>query len=132
MKPHFLAPLLKTGSGSYLLRNERTRHAVATRLETAFDSGTRRRGLLGRAGLDEGSALIIAPCSAIHTFFMRFAIDVAFVDRSGHVVRGSRRIPPWRVGLGIGAWAAIELPAGTLATTQTRPGDRLELEPVAA
>jgi uncharacterized membrane protein (UPF0127 family) len=101
-------------------------------LETAFDSGTRRRGLLGRAGLDEGSALIIAPCSAIHTFFMRFAIDVAFVDRSGHVVRGSRRIPPWRVGLGIGAWAAIELPAGTLATTQTRPGDRLELEPVAA
>lgn len=129
MKPHFLAPLLSKDSRNYILRNERTGHAVAARLEMAFDSAARRKGLLGRTGLDEGSALIIAPCNAVHTFFMRFTIDVAFVNRQGRVVRGSRQIRPWGIGVGLGAWAAIELPAGTLASSETRAGDWFVLEP---
>lgn len=127
MKRHFLVPLL-SGSDCYVLRNERTGLSVATRLEIAADSAARRKGLLGRDGLDEGSALIIAPCNAVHTFFMRFTIDVAFVDREGRVVRGSRQLRPWTIGVGLGAWAAIETPAGTLLSTRTRPGDRLILE----
>ncbi|MGH9387176.1 MAG: DUF192 domain-containing protein [Vicinamibacterales bacterium] len=102
---------------------------MATQLETAFQSTQRRKGLLGRTGLEAGAALIIAPCNAIHTFFMKFTIDVAFVDRRGTVLGGSRQIRPWRIGLGWGALAAIELPAGTLATTHTRTGDRMVLEP---
>lgn len=61
-------------------------------------------------------------------FFMKFAIDVAFVDRAGRIVKGIRRIQPWRVGLAFGAFAAIELPEGTLERVQTVAGDQLSLD----
>jgi uncharacterized membrane protein (UPF0127 family) len=129
MRPHFLRPLLEPAPHLFVLRNDRTGEAVATRLETAFESAERRRGLLGRTALDADSALIIAPCNAIHTFFMKFNIDVAFVDRGGTILRASRQLRPWRIALAWGALAAIELQAGTLERTQTRAGDRLVLNP---
>ena len=79
---HFLQPLL-SGRESRRLVNERTGELVAAILEAAFDSATRRRGLLGREDLDEGRALVLAPCNAIHTCGMRFPIDVLFVARDG-------------------------------------------------
>jgi uncharacterized membrane protein (UPF0127 family) len=127
----FLAPLQESGWQPFTLRNARTGEILATRLDTAFDSSSRRRGLLGRDQLAAGHALIIAPCSAIHTFFMRFAIDVAFIDREGVVVRASHKVSPWRMAAARSAWAAVELQEGTLARTQTRRGDRLLLEPSA-
>jgi uncharacterized protein len=127
---NFLTPLLQAGSPRFVLRNERTGEIVATHLETAFDSATRRKGLLGRTGLATDAAIIIAPCNAIHTFFMRFTIDVAFVNRHGTVVRTSRHVRPWRIAIGLGALAAIELREGTLDRTRTQRGDRLRLEPL--
>ena len=83
----FLDPLLRADASSFALANDRHGRVVAGTLLTAFDSSSRRRGLLGRDFLPEDSALIIAPSNAIHTFFMRFAIDVAFVSRTGRVLK---------------------------------------------
>ena len=87
----FLAPLLRPGASPCALTNTRNNRTVARTLLTAFDSASRRRGLLGRNGLEDGSALIIAPSSAIHTFTMRFAIDVALVSKEG--CRAQRCVP---------------------------------------
>ena len=87
-------------------------------------------GLLGRRALEPGTGLLIVPCRAIHTCFMRFAIDVAFLDRDGCVVRAVPDVRPFRVTSGgRGAWSALELPSGTLEATGTQPGDRLRYEP---
>ena len=93
----------------------------------AFDSRSRRDGLLGHDVFDEGHAMIIAPSNAIHTFFMRFPIDIAFVTRAGRVVKTCRGVKPWRMAAAIRAYAAIELPAGTLAACETDSGDVLEV-----
>jgi hypothetical protein len=78
----FLSPLLgRERASSFQLENERNRVSVARHLLTAFDSPSRRKGLLGRSTLAPGTALIIAPCSAIHTWRMQFDIDVAFVAK---------------------------------------------------
>jgi len=100
---------------------------VAHTVELAVTSPTRRRGLLGRDGLAPGHALLIAPCSSIHTWFMRFPIDVIFVTRDGGVVKTRSAIPAWRMSAGWGAFAVVEMAAGSLATAGVRRGDRLDL-----
>jgi len=114
-----------SGSRDVVLRNERTGTVVATRVAVAADSRTRRKGLLGRDGMDEGEALAIVPCGGIHMFGMRFPIDVAFVRKDGRVVKCVHAIRPWRIALAPLAFAAIELPAGVLRRTDTRAGDVL-------
>jgi uncharacterized membrane protein (UPF0127 family) len=121
----FLSPLLRAGSMSHVLENMRTHAVVADHLLTAFDSAQRRQGLLGRDSLPEGSALIIAPCSAVHTFFMRFAIDIAFVARDGRVIKVRSAVRPWRMALALRAFAVVELPPGALARSHTMSGDTL-------
>ena len=134
--PHFLSPLVRgapSGAGGmaprYLLKNERTGMVVSTTIETAFDSKTRRRGLLGRAGLAEEAVLIIAPCDSVHTFFMRFPIDVVFADRQGKIVKISHNLPPWRVSLAFRAFATLEFAAGRAEASGLRMGDRFVIEP---
>lgn len=124
----FLNPLLRAGATDHVLVNARTRGVVADRLLTAFDSASRRRGLLGRDGLPPGTALIIAPSNAVHTFFMRFPIDVAFVARDGRVIKVRAAVPPWRVTASLRGFTVIEFAAGTLARSNTRPGDSLICE----
>src|SRR5689334_9231432 len=84
---HFLAPLLAQDPDRFTLHHARTSRPLATDIEIAFDGRSRRRGLLGRENLRSGAALILAPCSSIHTWFMRFPIDVLFVGRDGVVLR---------------------------------------------
>ena len=125
----FLNPLVRAGATGHLLINVRTRGVVADRLLTAFDSASRRRGLLGRDGLPPGAALIIAPSNAVHTFSMRFPIDVAFVARDGRVIKVRRAVPPWRVTASLRGFCVIEFPAGTRARSDTNAGDSLICEP---
>jgi len=103
---------------------------VADHLMTAFDSASRRKGLLGRSSLPENSALLIAPSNGIHTCFMRFPIDVAFVARDGRVVKVCAALPAWRMALALRAYAVIELPAGALASSDTLPGDLLAIRAI--
>jgi uncharacterized protein len=111
------------------LMNERTREHVATSVEIAATRQSRRRGLLGRDKLDASSALLLAPCAAVHTAGMRFPIDVVFVDRQGYAVKVVRDLRPWRISLATGARAVIEMPGGSLRWGQVVPGDRLVLTP---
>jgi uncharacterized membrane protein (UPF0127 family) len=114
------------------LMNERTHQPVATRVEIAATRTTRRRGLLGRDGLEASSAMLLAPCSAVHTIGMRFPIDVLFVDRQGYAVKIVRNLRPWRIALASGGQAVIEMAAGSLAWDSVQVGDRIFLAPVSA
>lgn len=126
MRPHFLQPLLSGPSTTrFVIQNQRSGRRVATTLEPAFDSATRKRGLLGRDSLPLGHALIIAPCNVVHTFFMRFRIDILFATRDGKVVKISSNVPARRIVGAFRAFAVIELPAGAVAASETRAGDRL-------
>jgi uncharacterized protein len=89
---------------------------------------SRAKGLLGRDLLPAGSGLWIRPCNSIHTFFMKFPIDAVFLDKNSRVVGTARSLPPNRISrIHPGARSVIELPAGTLETTDTMPGNRIEI-----
>lgn len=123
----FLSPLLRSTESSFALTNTRNNQVVAQTLLTAFDSATRRKGLLGRDSLADGHAMIIAPSSAVHTFAMRFAIDIAFVARDGRVLKVRSAVKPGRITGSLRAFAVVELPAGALERSDTRPGDTLQV-----
>jgi uncharacterized protein len=127
---HCLAALVREPHRTYGLWNVRTGEPVATRVIAAFDSDSRRQGLLGRRGLTPGEALILAPCSSVHTAFMRFPIDLAFLDRSGRVIKTSAVVRPWRIRVAWRAFAVVELAAGHLDRSGTRPGDVVELRTI--
>ena len=123
----FLTPLLREPAVARRLVNVRTGQVVARELLTAFDSTSRRKGLLGRDSLPEGSAMLIAPSNAVHTFFMRFPIDIAFVARDGRVLKVRHAVPARRMTAAIRAYAVAELPAGALQRADVRAGDSLAL-----
>jgi uncharacterized membrane protein (UPF0127 family) len=106
---------------------DRTRTAVATAVEVARTRRERRRGLLGRTLLDPSEGLVLAPCAAIHTAFMRFPIDVVFLDGDGRAVRVVHRLQPWRIAVSLKARSVVELAAGTLERHPVEIGDRLSL-----
>lgn len=85
---------------------------LADNVTLAGDSRARRTGLLGRDALPAGQALVLAPCQGIHTFGMRFPIDVVGVTRDGRVVKIIDSLPPRRVALAWRAFAIVELAAG--------------------
>jgi uncharacterized protein len=126
----FLTPLLQPGQPPLALTNTRNNRIVAATLITAFDSASRRKGLLDRASLADGSAMIIAPTSAIHTFAMRFTIDVIFVSKDGRVLKVRPHVKPRRIAAAWRAFAVVELPAGAIEHSDTRAGDRLQIAPV--
>lgn len=109
----------------------RTRETVlAERAEIADNVWTRGKGLLGRRGLPDGGGLVIEPCSSIHTFFMAFPIDVAFVAKDGRVVAVAHTLKPWRLGpFARQVRYVVELPPGTLARSGTVPDDYLAVVP---
>ena len=105
---------------------------LAAQAELARSFWARGRGLMGRATLPEGYALIILPESSIHTFFMRVPIDVLFVDRGDTVIGMREAMPPSRPFAGVAPWRGryvIEMPAGVIAATGTAVGDQLVLKP---
>jgi uncharacterized membrane protein (UPF0127 family) len=71
--------------------------------------------------------MIIAPCNAIHTFFMQFTIDIVFADRQGRVLKLCRSVRPWRVRVAIRAFAALELDGGAIDRLEIAVGDRLSI-----
>jgi uncharacterized protein len=111
------------------LVNRRNGAVLAERVERATRVWERMRGLLGRRELPGGDALAIEPCTSIHTFFMGFSIDAAFLDRNGKVIRAFSDLRPFRATrIFPSAAQVVELPAGTLARTDTRAGDQVSFE----
>jgi uncharacterized membrane protein (UPF0127 family) len=100
---------------------------VACRVEWAGTSAQRRRGLLGRNGLDPEEGMYLAPCEWIHTFFMRFPIDVAFLARDGRVLAIHHGLKPNRLSkIVLRAQGVLELSAGRLRETETDVGDVIQ------
>lgn len=105
------------------VRND-TRDTTLAQAEWRGSVWGRARGLLGRGGLAAGEGIVITPCSSVHMCFMRFAIDVLYLDREGRVVKTVDGLRPWRFSLGgTGAHQVVELTAGTLARAGTQRGD---------
>jgi len=98
---------------------------VCDRCQIADGAVTRARGLLGRGGLDRGEGILLQPTFSIHTFFMRFAIDVVFLDDDHRVLRVDANVRPWRLKACRGARSVLELAAG--AARGLSVGDRIEL-----
>ena len=109
----------------YAFLNLDTGTAIAGRIVVAGDSSTRRRGLLGAPHLDHEAGLWIVPCEAIHTFGMKMRIDVLFLDCSLTVRKLVADLVPWRIAVCLRAHSVLELAAGTIARSSTKPGHRL-------
>jgi hypothetical protein len=115
----------------------RSGRTLAARVTKADDAASRSKGLLGRESLEADEGLWIqqspltwlVPCPTIHTFFMKFPIDVLFLDGGLKVRRVIENLKPWRLSPWVSsAHSILELKAGTLRGT-VRPGDVLEMRP---
>lgn len=98
---------------------------VCDRCFVADNFVARLRGLLGRRDLPRGEGILITPGSSIHTWFMRFPIDVVFLDGDLRVLGIAADVRPWRLRWRRGARQVLELPAGEAAARTIRAGDRL-------
>jgi uncharacterized membrane protein (UPF0127 family) len=104
-----------------------TRQTVlGTSIEIADTAATRNKGLLGSRGLAQGEGLWIVPCESVHTFFMKFPLDLVYLDRKRRVRKVRIEVLPWRISICLSAHSILELPPGTIAASQTEPGDAIE------
>lgn len=119
--------------GRYVRVDNLTRAtSVAERCRVASSLRDRAVGLLATPTLSPGDGLLIERTQSIHMFFMRYPIDVAFVDKHATITRTVAGLRPWRVvWWARGARDCIELPAGALSASGTLPGDRLAVSELA-
>ncbi|MBI1788879.1 MAG: DUF192 domain-containing protein [Acidobacteria bacterium] len=110
------------------VRNKDRNTILAEAAQVADDSKTRRTGLLKHSRLEPGQGLWIVPCESVHSFGMKFAIDVLYLDRKKRVRKVRPNMVPWRVSVCLMAHSVLELPAGTAEATGTCKGDQLEFE----
>jgi len=107
--------------------NETRGTLLADAADIADTSETRRRGLLKHDCLSAGQGLWIVPCEAVHSFGMKFEIDVVYLNRRLQVRKLRQHMAPGRFSICLTAHSVLELPAGTISSTQTQTGDRLKL-----
>jgi uncharacterized membrane protein (UPF0127 family) len=98
----------------------------SVRVATGF--GTRFLGLMGRAGLPRGEALYFPGCGCVHTCFVRFPLDLIFLDRELRVLRIARNVRPWRLAVGCtGARGVVETASGWLPEDSLTEGDAVSI-----
>ncbi len=125
----WFAPRPAAPDGPQQVLNSTRGTVLATRLEKAHTASARNKGLLGRDGLLPGEGLWIAPCESVHTFFMRFPIDLVYLDRKLKVRKVRHSVGAWRMSACLSAKSVLELPAGTALATRTERGDAMEIGP---
>lgn len=96
---------------------------IGKKIKPAFSFLTRLMGLLGNKGLAEGEGLLLFPCSGIHCFGMRFAIDALFLDGEGRVLQIREDLPPGSWASHKGARYVLEIPAGQVRKKNIEVGD---------
>lgn len=127
-RPHLFQPLLAKHARDHRLVNRSRSLVLAAVVEPAFDSQSRRKGLLGRRTLPLDTVIAIAPSNAIHTFGMQFPIDVLFITRDGRVVKRVLSLKARRLAVAVRAFAVLEFAAGHPGVGATQVGDQLTLE----
>lgn len=110
--------------------NARTGQVVATHVEEAAGAWRAFRGLMLRKHLPPGHGMIFRPARGVHTQFMRFPIDLIFLDKDNRVVKIRPSMPPWRFDF-TSAAAVIEMTGGSAEQAGIRPGDELRFREVA-
>jgi hypothetical protein len=110
------------------VRNLTRNTVLADSADLADTSEKRRTGLLKHDHLDRGQGLWIVPCESVHSFFMKFAIDLVYLDRNKKVRKVRRRMVPWRLSACLTAHSILELPAGVAEATGTQAGDQLAID----
>ena len=110
------------------MRNHTRNTILGDAVELADTSETRRVGLLKHERLEPGSGLWIVPCESVHTFFMKFPIDLVYLDKQRKVRKVRHAVPAWRLSACLTAHSILELPAGTAEKSGTLPGDELVME----
>ena len=128
----WIAPRPAAPEGPQKVLNVTRGTVLATQLTKAHTGATRKKGLLGRESLLPGEGLWIAPCESVHTFFMRFRIDLVYLDRKLQVKKVRHSVGAWRMSACFAAYSVLELPAGTARATRTERGDTMEIAPVTA
>jgi uncharacterized membrane protein (UPF0127 family) len=101
---------------------------LAEAADIADTAAARRKGLLGRDHLTPGEGLWIVPCEGVHTFGMRFPIDVVFLSKRRKVLKIVHAMPRRRIALSLLAHSVLELPAGVVRESGTTRGDELDLD----
>jgi uncharacterized protein len=110
------------------VRNATRGTIMAERAGMATTSELRRQGLLKHESLPAGEGLWIAPCEAVHTFGMKFEIDVVYLSKTKRVVKIREKMAKRRISACLWAHSVLELPAGMAEATGTKVGDQLEFE----
>ena len=100
---------------------------LADSAEVADTSPKRRTGLLRHTGLEPGDGLWIVPCESVHSFGMKFTIDVIYLNRKHKVKKVRPQMAPRRISACLTAHSVLELPAGTIVRTGTQAGDQLQI-----
>lgn len=108
--------------------NKTRGRVLADRAAIADTSEKRRTGLLKHTGLAPGEGLWIVPSEGVHTFAMKFTIDVLFLNKARVVLKTRPNMVKSRISLCLPAHSVVELPAGTIDESGTQKGDQLELE----
>jgi uncharacterized membrane protein (UPF0127 family) len=111
-----------------LVRNRTRKTVLAQAADVADTSAKRRTGLLRHERLEPGDGLWIVPCESVHTFFMKFPIDLVYLDKQRRVRKVRKAVPAWRLSACLSAHSVLELPAGTIAQSSTSVGDELTVE----
>ena len=112
-----------------IARNASLNTVIADKVGVAATRASRAVGLLTRSGLEPGEGLWIVPSRGVHTWGMRFAIDVVALDEAGTVIDCVSNLRPWRMRLPrAGTAGVLELPAGTLEASRTGMGHTIVLE----
>jgi len=114
-----------------IIRNQTRGTVLGDAVDLADTSEKRRTGLLKHERLEPGQGLWIVPCESVHTFFMKFPIDLVYVDKRHKVRKVRHSVAPWRMSACLSAHSVIELPAGTAQQSGTQPGDELAVEQIA-
>jgi uncharacterized membrane protein (UPF0127 family) len=115
---------------NYLITNSRTGQVVANPAVMASSPLTRMKGLLGRASMPANEAIILRPASSIHTLFMRFALDIIYLDRDNKVLKLVPDLVPYRFSAGSKAHTVLEMTSGATASMDLQRGDQFLFEPV--
>lgn len=111
------------------LINTNNNQIIGNKISYANTPYRRFIGLMGKKSLEDGEGIFLTPCNSIHMMFMKFPIDIIFLDRKNKILHITENIQPWKISrIVFMAQSVLELPVGTVQKTQTKIGDILTIE----
>lgn len=111
------------------LYNSTQNSEICHDIKVAENFFSRTVGLLSKKSLNEGEGLVIKPCCSIHTFFMRFAIDVLFVNKNNEIIAIYENVKPWRIlPIHPTSYYVVELPARTISKKNIKKSDIIQID----